>query len=91
MDVNLTIPASDTLSQLTTNVLEQTTVLQAINTSQEEKQRGKQKNISILHPSFKKMILFASSEDGTDSPLEPSDLCANFYQQKSAVHAQLHL
>ena len=37
------------------------------------------------------MILFVSSEDGIGAPSDPSELCSDFYQQKSTVHTQMHL
>ena len=72
-------------------MLEQIAVLQSINTSQEEKKKEKKKSISSIHPSFVKMILFTSSEDGTDAPTDPSGLCSDFFEQKPAIHAQVHL
>jgi len=53
--------------------------------------QGQTKGISSIDPSFKKMILVASSEDETDVPSEPFKLCPDFFSHKSAVHAQIHL
>ena len=69
-----TIAQSDTLSQLVANVLEQTTVLQKIDTNPEDKLQAKKKSITNIN-SFVKMVLFASSLDGTDTPIDPVNLC----------------
>jgi len=69
-----TIVSSNALSQIATNIFKQMTILQSINTSQEEKQKEKKKSIKSIHPYFMKMIPFASSEDGTDAPTDPSCL-----------------
>ena len=81
------------LDQLATNVNEQTTVLQQINNLAAERSNDKEskKGISAIHPSFKTMILNASSTDGTESPVGPVNTCAKFYAQKSVTHAKIHL
>ena len=86
-----TIDNSVALTQLATNVSEQTAVLEKINVTAEEKRNEKKKGITSLHPSFQKMILSASSTDGTDTALDPSAHCIDFYKQKTAIHAQIHL
>ena len=47
--------------------------------------------MASIHPYFKKMILVASSEDGIDVSFVPVKHCYNFFKQKSAVYAQIHL
>jgi len=88
---NSSLDNSEALTQLASNVNEQTTVLQQINISAEERKNEKKKGISSIHPSFQKMILAASSKDGTDVPIDPVKNCTDFFKQKSAVHAQIHL
>ena len=85
------IDNSDALAQLATNVSEQTAVLEKINVTSEMKRYEKTKGITSLHPSFQKMILSASSIDGTTSALAPSDHCMEFFKQKTSIHAQIYL
>ena len=86
-----TLPNNAVFTQLATNVVEQTTVLQQLNNLAEQRSKDNQKGIPSIHPSFKKMILVAFSEDGTDVPSKPVKLYSDFFSQKSAVHAQIHL
>ena len=86
-----TIANSEALAQLATNVCEQTAILEKINVTAEMRRSEKAKGITSLHPSFQKMILSASSTDGTDPALDPSDHCREFYKQKTSIHAQIHL
>ena len=86
-----TIKTSEALSQLAINVSEQTTVLQSLNNIAEENAKKKPKGVDSLHPNTLKMLLFASSEDGTDTPSTPTQSCVDFFAQKSAPHAQIHL
>ena len=86
-----TIPNDTVFQQLATNVLGQTTVLENINNGAKKRVDEKQKGMASIHTYFKKMILAASSEDGIDVPLVPVKTFSNFFKQKSAVHAQIHL
>ena len=85
------IGGNEAITQLASNVLEQTSVLEKLNTLAEESNKGKKKGIESIHPSFKKMILAASSTDGVVGPFDPVDQCAAFFNQKSAIHAKIHL
>ena len=92
------IPATNTqpsnaLSQLASNVNEQTAILQQLNNLAEERSRekAKSKGLDAIHPSFKTMILAASSSDGTNPAQTPTPECTAFFNQKSAVHAKIHL
>jgi len=91
LNENPNIDNTVALSQIATNVSEQTTVLQKININAEERKNSKMKGITSIHPSFQKMILAASSEDGTDIPSAVGTQCQAFFKQKSAIHAQIHL
>ena len=86
-------PPSEALNQLATNVNEQTVVLQQMNNlaTEHSKEKDTKKGISAIHPSFKIMILNASSTDGTEIPSDPTQSCLEFYTQKSATHAKIHL
>ena len=86
-----TIGGNEAITQLASNVLEQTSVLEKINTLAEERNKNKKKGIESIHPSFRKMILAASSTDGVVGPSDPVEQCAAFFNQKSAVHAKIHL
>ena len=55
------------------------------------KEKDTQKGISAIHPSFRIMILNACSTDGTEIPADPTQSCLDFYNQKSATHAKIHL
>ena len=59
--------------------------------SERSKEKENKKGISAIHPSFKTMILNASSTDGTKKPDKPVQICADFYVKKSAIHARIHL
>jgi len=85
------LPNDAAFTQLATNIAEQTTVLKQLNNLTEQKAKDKQKGISSVHPSLKKMILAASSKDGADVNSEPVKLCSDFFSQKAAVHAQSNL
>ena len=82
---------SQAFDQLANNVSAQTSVLQKMNILAEEKGSLKKKGFSSLHPSTQKMILAASSKNGTDCPESPVATCIEFFSQKSAVHAKIHL
>ena len=92
-DVVQPVDRNDALDQLASNVNEQTTVLQQINTlaAERSKEKESKKGISAIHPSFKTMILNASSTDGTETPADPVNTCDEFYAQKSVTHAKIHL
>ena len=68
--VPVTAPSNQNqaLEELSSNILEQTTVLQKMNTLAEEKGADKRKGSSSLHPSTLKMLLAAASENGVDTP-----------------------
>ena len=51
----------------------------------------KRRGFESIHPSFKKMILAASSTDRVVGPFDPVEQCAAFFYQKSAVHTNIHL
>ena len=51
----------------------------------EEKGAFKKKGFSSLHLSTQKMILAASSENGTDCPESLVSTCIDFFFKKSAV------
>ena len=90
-EANPSVNPSAALSQLAINVGEQTSVLEKINNFAEESAKKKTKGFGNLHPIFQKMILFASSDNGTDSPSEQTESCSAFFDQKSSSHAQIHL
>ena len=87
------LPNSEALTQLASNINEQTIILQQMNNLAEDKVRDKAntKGIDAIHPSFKMMILAASSTDGTDPSTSPTPECKAFFDQKSAAHAKIHL
>ena len=84
---------SNAISQLASNVNEQTIILQKMNNLAEERVRdkAKTKDMDAIHPSFKGMILAASSTDGMDPAKHPTPECTTFFDQKLAVHAKIHL
>ena len=87
------IPPGEAINQLANNVNEQTVILQAMNNlaTENSKEKERKKGISSIHPSFKIMILNASSSDGTTALTEPGQDCIDFYAQKSPTHAKIHL
>ena len=80
--VRVSAPSSSNqaLEELTSNIQEQTTVLQKMNSLAEEKGADKRKGSSSLHPSTLKMILAASSEDGIDTPPSVPTSCESFFK-----------
>ena len=87
------IQPGEAINQLANNVNEQTVILQEMNylATEHSKEKEKKKGISSIHPSFKIMILNASSPDGTTALAEPGQQCIDFYAQKSPTHAKIHL
>ena len=84
---------TEALSQLATNVSEQTTILQQINNLAEDhsSEKSKKKGVNDIHPSFKAMILTAPSTDADAPATNPVTTCTEFSDQRSAVHAKNHL
>ena len=84
---------TEALSQLATNVSEQTTIFQQLNNLAEDRssKKIKKKGVNAIHPSFKAMILAASSTDADAPATTPVTTCTEFFDQRSAVHAKIHL
>ena len=57
----------------------------------EELKKSKRKGFHSVHPSFHKMILSALSTDATNAATDPAKACTDFFDQRSAVHAKIHL
>ena len=84
---------TEALSQLATSVRKQTTILQQLNNLAEDhsSDKIKKKGVNAIQPSFKAMILAASFTDA-DAPATTSvTTCSKFVDQRSAVHAKIHL
>lgn len=77
-----TILNNTVFQQLATNVVDQTVVLEKINNFN---------GIFSIYPFFKKIILAAVLEDGIDVPFVSVKHYSEFFEQKSTVHAQIHL
>ena len=84
---------TEALRQLTTNVSEQTTILQQLNNLAEDRrsEKSKKKGINAIQPSFKAMILAVSSTDSDAPATTPVTTCTEFFDQISTVHAKIHL
>ena len=84
---------TEALSQLATNGSEQTTILQQLNTlaAYRSSEKIKKKGVNAIHPSFKAIILAASSTDADATINTPVTTCTEFFDQRSAVHAMIHL
>ena len=68
---------TEALSQLATNVSEQTTILQQLNNLSEYRssKKSKKKGVNAIHPSFKAIILAESSTDADATATTPVTTC----------------
>ena len=84
---------TEALSQLATNVSKQTVILQQLNNLAEDRssKKIKKKGVNAIHPSFKAMILAASSTDADATFTTPVTTCTEFFNQIPAVHTKIHL